>query len=207
MKFFLPKQLIFFELFKELNGYLLEMTSLLEEFAHSFSDFAKFSQKAKEIENLADNKTYEIINRLHTTFITPFDREDIYLLAHEVDDIIDLIENMIHNIEFYQVREKKEIIDDFAKLIAEASQHFSKLINSLQEQKNTAAFNETIMKIHGLEDQGDWVFQKTINQLFEKEKDPVEIIKWKDIAENLERIMDKYQKVGDIIQGIIVKAS
>lgn len=207
MKFFLPKQLIFFELFKQLNGYLLEMASLFEEFARCFSDFPKFSQRAKEIENQADNKTYEIINRLYTTFITPFDREDIYLLAHETDDIIDLIENIIHNIEFYQVREKKEIIDDFAKLITEASQHFSKLINSLQEQKNIAVFNETVTKIHGLEDQGDLIFQKTINRLFKEEKDPVEIIKWKDIAENLERIMDKYQKVGDIIQGIIVKTS
>lgn len=207
MKFFLPKQLIFFELFKQLNGHLLEMASLFEEFAHTFSDFPKFSQRAKEIENLADSKTYEIINRLHTTFITPFDREDIYQLAHEVDDIIDLIENMIHNIEFYQVREKKEIIDDFAKLIMEASRHFSELINSLHEQKNIAAFSETVMKIHGLEDQGDWIFQKTINRLFIEEKDPVEIIKWKDISENLEKVMDKYQKVGDIIQGIIVKTS
>lgn len=148
--------------------------------------------------------------RLSTACILPLSlplTAKIYLLAHEIDDIIDLIENMIYNIEFYQVREKKEIIDDFAKLIMEASRHFSKLINSLQEQKNIAAFSETVMKIHGLEDQGDWIFQKTINQLFEKEKDPVEIIRWKDIAENLEKVMDKYQKVGDIIQGIIVKTS
>ena len=106
-KYFSPKQNIFFALFKQLSDYLEEMTLLFKEFTTCFKDFEKYSQKAKEIEHQADTKIHEIVDKLNKTFITPFDREDIYLLAHEMDNIIDLIENVIHNIELYQIREKR----------------------------------------------------------------------------------------------------
>lgn len=207
LRFLLPKQPIFFELFSQLSDCLEEMALLFKEFAVSFRDFENYSKRAKEIEHRADTKTHEIIERLNKTFITPFDREDIYLLAHKLDDIIDLIENVIHNIELYHIREKKNVLDEFASLVTEASSVLCKLIISFQEQKNTPELKGLIVKIHNLEDRGDLIFQKTIEQIFREEKDPMSVIKWKDILENLEEIMDKYQTVSDTIEGIIVKAS
>lgn len=206
MKFFLPKQLIFFDLLRQLNNYSKEIALLFEKFVASFEDFEKYSQQAKEIEHKADTKTHEIINKLNKTFITPFDREDIYLLTHELDDIVDLIENVIHNIDLYQIRKKKSAIDKFAKLITEASVSLGKLIDNLQEQKYTPYFNELMINLHDLEDQGDLVFQEAISRLFKEEKDPILVIKWKEILENLEMTMDKYQRVSDVIEGIIVKS-
>jgi predicted phosphate transport protein (TIGR00153 family) len=207
MRLFLPKQPVFFDLLQELNHYLKDLASLFCEFAVSFSDFERFSKEAKEIEHKGDTKLHEIIDQLNTTFITPIDREDIYLLAQEIDDIIDLIENAIRNVEFYQIREKKEFVVDFARLIVAAQAGLDELIACLPNPKNTAHFESLVIKIHGLEDEGDVLFQKNIRSLFKEEPDPINVIKWKDILEGLEEIMDKYQKVSDIVRGIVVKFS
>lgn len=207
MKFFLPKQHNFFNLLKELNVFVGKIALLFEEFADSFDNFEDYAKKAKDIEGEADAKAHEIIDCLNKTFITPFDREDIYLLAHELDDIVDLIENVIQNIKIYQIQEKKEAFDEFAKLIVGASKKFDDLMDHFQGQKHTLELANLKIAIHNLEDRGDAIFQKAINELFAEEKDPVAIIKWKDIFENLERIMDKFQEVTNVIEGIIVKSS
>ncbi len=207
-KLFLPKQPIFFDYFKQLSGYLMEITVLFQELAANFNNFEQYSQRAKEIEHLADDKTHEISEILNKTFITPFDREDIYLLAHELDDLIDLLENVIHNLELYQVEEKKECLDEFAVLFQAAVATLSKLIDCLgQNQKKCPDFNNLKLKMHDLEDQGDLVFQQAIQKLFRENKDYLVVVKWKDLLENLEMIMDKYQRVCDVIESIIVKGS
>lgn len=207
LKFLLPQQPAFFDLFKELSASLTEIAALFKELAGSFSNFEQYSQKAKEIEHRADAKTHDISEKLNKTFITPFDREDIYLLAHEIDDVVDLIENVIHNLELYHIQQKKWFIDDFAKLFVEAAANLDKLINCLTGHKCVLDFNTFKVRIHDLEDDGDLLFQEAIHKLFEEEKDCLAVVKWKDILENLERVMDKYQRVCDVVEGIIVKSS
>lgn len=207
MKFFLPKQKIFFDLLRDINEQLKKMAELFSEFTAEFKNFDEYSKKAKEIEHAADTKTHEIINKLNSTFVTPLDREDIHHLAIELDDIIDLIENVIHNIAIYQISEKKEAMDDFAKLISEASHCLNDLIDHLEKQKDSASLNESIIKIHSLEDQGDLIFQKAMISLFKEEQNAVDIIKWKDLLEDMENIMDRYQEISDTMHAIIVKSS
>ncbi len=207
LKFFMPKQPIFFELLRQLDSCLKEIVALFQEFVVSSDDSNHYFQKAKEIEHRGDAIAHEIIDKLNRTFITPLDREDIYLLAQELDDIIDLIEDVIQNIGLYGIKEKKGILADFSKLFISASENLSKMISCLPKQKNGSSFEKLIIDIHELEDQGDLLFQKGLQELFEKEPDPVAVIKWKDILEELEEVMDKYQQVGDVIRGIIVKFS
>lgn len=207
MGFFLPKQFVFFDLLEEVSSDLKKMAALFTEFASHFNNFSHYSHRAKKIEREADKKTHQIIDKLNKTFITPFDREDIYLLAHELDDIIDLIENVIHNVELYQITEKVAAIDEFAPLIKEAAEYLEKILCCLRNQKYTPTLMELKIKIHELEDKGDTAFCKGISFLFNKEKDPITVIKLKDILESLENIMDKYQTVSDIIEGLIVKST
>lgn len=103
MRFFLPKQPAFFEQFKQLNTCIKEVTALFYEFSISFKDFESFYVRAKEIEHRGDEVTHEIVNMLNRTFITPFDREDLYTLAQRMDDIIDVIEKTILNIYIYKI--------------------------------------------------------------------------------------------------------
>lgn len=207
MKFFLPRQFIFFDLFGELSGCLKEMSQLFSEFVDNFNNFESYCQRAKEIEHRADAKTHEIIDLLNKSFITPFDREDLYQLAHEIDDIIDYVENVIHNIKLYQITEPRPAIFDFRRLILAATDELNYLLEQLRSQKSTPQLNGSVVKIHGLEDQGDLVFQNAMSQLFQQEQDPMIVIKWKDILANLEKVMDKFQSVSDTIEGVIVKFS
>lgn len=206
MKFLSPKKEVFFDLFRDESAVLGEMVALFVEFGAHFKDFGEYSRRAKEIEHKGDAKTHEIIDRLNKTFITPFDREDIYLLAHELDDITDLIEDVIHNVELYHITRKVSAWAAFTPLIKEATEHVENLLEHLRKQKYTAELKNLIIKVHELEDKGDAVFAESIARLFAEERDPVEVVKQKDILEGLENILDKCQKVSDIIEGIIVKS-
>lgn len=207
MALFLPKQVVFFDLLGEMGDRLIDMVELLDEFSKNFKDFEKYSARAKEIESRADKKTHEIIDKLNKTFITPIDREDIYLLAHEMDDIVDLVENVIHNISLYCVMHRIGAFDQFVSVIKTAGYYLKELLVSFQKQKYSEELLSIKIKIHELEDQADVIFEKEISKLFAEERDPIAVIKIKDILENLENIVDKFQKVADIIEGIIVKST
>lgn len=206
MSIFFPKQVIFFDLLKDLSSDLKDIAALFEKFAGHFQDFTSYSKKAKELEKKADLSTHKIIDKLNKTFITPFDREDIYLLAHNIDDIVDLIENVIHNIELYGLNRKVDAIEKFAPLIREAAHALDMLLECLRKRDYSDAFVNIKIKIHELEDKGDEIFGMAISKLFQEETDPIFVIKLKDILESLENVMDKYQTVSDIIEGIVVKS-
>jgi hypothetical protein len=207
MKFFKPKKPDFFILFQEVSQNLTAIAALFQEFTKDFNHFESYAQKAKNIEHSADEKTHHIVERLNKTFITPFDREDIYLLAHELDDIVDLTENAIHNIYLYNITKKNPAMDEFAPLITQGAAYTEKLIACMEEQKCSPELSEAKIAIHELEDKGDIIFAAAIARLFGEEKDPITVIKEKDILECLENIVDKYQKVSDIIESILVKSS
>jgi len=208
LKFLLPKQPEFFKYFRQLNDCLKEMTALSSEFVIAFKDAENFYARSEEIEHRADTLTHTIIETLNKTFVTPFDREDMYALAHTMDDVIDLLEKNIKTIYVYQVTEKKAYVDDFIALAAQASAALDSLVREcFKQQKRTSIVNELIVKIHELEDEGDILHEKSIRKLFNEEKDSSMLIKWKDIYENLEGIMDKFQRVSDAFGSIIVKSN
>ena len=208
MRFLLPKAPAFAEHFEKMSANLAEITAVFQEFAANFRDFDRYWQRAKEIEHKADGITHEIINLLNKSFITPFDREDIYQLVHECDDVIDLLENAIHNIYLYEVPAKKPFIDEFARLIGDAKDALTALIHeTFAHQKYTSVVWELIKKIHDLEDEGDNIYHRELRALLNEEKDPIVVIKWKDVLTILERTMDVYQNISNTIEGIIVKSS
>jgi predicted phosphate transport protein (TIGR00153 family) len=203
----MPKQIDFFKSLDQLNAHLQSIVSLFAEFAEQFNEFENFTKRAKEIEHLGDSQTHEIINKLNQTFITPIDREDIYTLSQQLDDIIDLVENVIHNVKLYGITTKISGLSEFAPLMTEASYEMGKMLGHLKIGKNSKELSDSKIKIHELEDKGDEVFEKCIQNLFASETDAVKIIKTKDILENLEEVMDKFQSVCNIIEGIVVKSS
>jgi uncharacterized protein len=205
LRFLLPKQTIFCELITDLAKLQREMAINFEELVISFSDFEEHAKKAQEIEHQADDKTHEIIHKLNQTFIIPFDREDIYKLTQELDDVVDLMDNVINNIFVYGIKTKEPSLVKFANLIKEASHILVDLSECLSELKYTPRLRELKKKMHDLETQGDHIFRETISEFFANGHDPMRVIKWKDILEDLESVMDKYQEATDTIEGIIVK--
>ena len=206
MKFLLPKEPAFYEHFKEMSACLTDITGIFLDFSRDFRDFESFWHKSKDVEHQADSIAHRIINLLNQSFITPFDREDIYKLIHDLDEIVDLLENTIHNVFIYNVSDKKDFVDEFAPLIEDATVSLNELIKECFEyQKYTDSIWKLICVIHDLEDKGDLAYEKALRRLFVEEHDPVQIIKWKDILATLESIMDAYQRVSNTIEGMVVK--
>jgi predicted phosphate transport protein (TIGR00153 family) len=204
---FLPKGDHFFTLFKGVSSDIQNIAAVFRDFSANFNDFEGYAKKAKDIEHSADEKTHAIVSALNKTFITPFDREDIYVLASNLDDIVDLIENVIQNVYLFNFDAKIPTLEAFTPLISAGANNIEKLMVCLEKQKYSAELAEVKADMHNLEDQGDELFNTALKNLFANHHDPIEVIKLKDILGRLEKIMDKYQKVGDIIEGIIVKST
>jgi predicted phosphate transport protein (TIGR00153 family) len=207
MSIFTPKQNIFFELFLGTKKDMEKLSLLFSRFANEFDYFKKYAEEAHAIERNADEKTHRIIEELNTTFITPFDREDIYTLAHELDDIIDLIEDIIRKVYLYRLEKRIEAMKPFAKLISEDTALLGGMMQMLSQMKHTPELQEAKIKIHNLEDRGDVIFEEAITKLFVEERDSIRLIKVKDILEQMEMVADKFQDVSDIIEGIVIKST
>lgn len=186
MRSFMPRQTIFFDLLMEVDKVSLEMVELFVKFAADIKNAGKYITQAEELEHQGDVKTHELIDKLNRTFITPFDREDIYMLVHELDEIIDLLEGVIRDVHLYGISQKVETIEDFVPLIQEASGCLQQLLGCLREMKHTSELSKLKIRIHELEDAGDEVFNRAIANLFKSEKDPLIVVKLKDILEGLE---------------------
>jgi hypothetical protein len=119
--------------------------------------------------------------------------------------VVDLIENAINNVFVYGIKTKEPALVEFADLVKEASQVLVDMAGCLSELKYTSRLRDLKKDMHDLETKGDKIFRKTISEFFANGHDPMRVIKWKDILEDLEGVMDKYQEVGDTIEGIIVK--
>lgn len=183
------------------------MAQVLLDFSKTFARFNSYNTKAQTLEHEADEQTHEMIQWLYKSFITPFDREDIYALAMDSDDIVDLMESVIHIIVVYNLKKRPPELLPFSKLIVRTSSVLGQLLLCLEASRYTDKTKDLIVTIHELEDEGDALYDDLVRTLFAKTKDPVEIMKRKEILDNLEAVMDKFQKISDIIGGILVKFS
>ena len=140
-------------------------------------------QKMRDIEHRGDDLTHAIINNLNKTFITPFDREDIHSLAHELDSVIDLIHTMTNRMRLYKLSGVKNDLVQFADLIEKSVVALSNAVRMLRETKNSQAAFDACIEINRLENMGDQLRDNVIGNLFENTHDPIYIIKWKEIYE------------------------
>jgi hypothetical protein len=206
-RFLFPRESGFSVLFKNIADDIVEVSVLFKEFSHKFSEAETFKKRAAAIECKADTSVKDAIKLMNRSFITPFDREDIHFLVHELDDIIDILEDHIRNIYLYHFKSTPDAMGKFADLILDASYDIQKLVGKyLDPPTYTQEVASLKQHLYNLEAEADAVFANAIRTLFEKTKDPIELIKEKDILEGLETVMDKFLSVGNTIENIIVKS-
>lgn len=205
---FTPKEPKFFPLLKQLSEILKDASKeLMESTKHSsVQDRTAFYKKIKELERAGDKLTHCIFDELGTTFITPFDREDIHDLASTIDDVIDGINSCAKRIAIYNPR---PISDSGKELCSIIEQGAELIVDSMDElerfRKNPVKLRENCLKLHDLENKGDDVYELFIIKLFEEEKDGIEIIKIKEIMQELEKTTDAAERVGKVLKNLIVK--
>jgi len=200
-----PKEEIFFDYFDELAEKIEEGSNLFLEMAQTrdYSDVTV--AKLKEIEHEADNITHKTYERMHKTFLMPIDREDIYALVNNMDSIIDFIESTAILISLYKVKKPSDEIIKQAQILNETIRKGKSIIHALRDMKNSKKILADCVEIHSLENAGDIVLRTVMTNLFESEKDAIELVKRKDIIEHLEEAINACEKVSNTVEGIVLK--
>lgn len=205
---FTPKEPKFFPLLKQLSEILSASSSILvESLRHdSPTERANYYKLIKDREREGDKLTHLIFDELGTTFITPFDREDIHDLASSIDDVIDGINSSAKRITIYNPCPISDSGKELSLLIQQEAHYISKAMDELETfRKKPTTLRDYCTKLHDIENQADDVYELFITKLFEEEKDSIELIKIKEIMHELEKTTDAAEHVGKILRNLIVK--
>lgn len=208
LKFFLPKDKVFYTLFENASENLEKLSVLLVK-AVNEPDFGKRNVLIKEMEDLEhanDELTHQIFIELGKNFITPFDREDIHSLATALDDIADYIYASGKKINFYRIDPTADQgIQKAANAIQDAVKAVNQAVSELRNLKNTQKIIECIIKINSAENTADEIFDMSIEKLFDSDVDAKELIKKRELYQVLENVTDKCEDAGNVVESIVVK--
>lgn len=207
MKFFLPKDRIFYQLFEEVSVTSLEMAVLLKKMVNEreFDLRADILRQIEDLEHKNDDLTHKIFTELSRNFITPFDREDIHYLATAMDDVADYIFASAKKINFYRVDPQHESFSKMAELIEQGCENIKTAVTGLKDMKNMRQITDALVRINSIENQADDVFDYSIERLFATENDAKEVIKKREIYQVMEIATDKCEDAANVIESIIVK--
>ncbi len=199
----LPRDQEFFVLFEKASQNILDGAELLKDLLDNFDDVKEKARQIEEIEHKGDTFTHEIVRKLNTTFITPIDREDILALASSIDDVIDLIHAAATRLTLYKVTEVTPQAKELGFLILKATRELHRGISRLSTQMGEVY--EHCVEVNSLENEADRVCRDAIAYLFEHEKDPIAILKWKEIYETLETATDRAEDAANVLESVALK--
>ena len=202
---FIPKDFNFFDIFEKQVGCAVEAAHYFKDLiAKGLVSEAALS-KMHDIEHRADDMAHMIIDQLNKTFITPFDREDIYALTKEIDNIVDMIYTIVSRLKVYKVSGANKDLMEFAGVIEESVEGVATAVKAMHNMKNSKLILDSCVEVNRLENVGDTLRDRVLGELFEREKDPVTVIKMKEIYENAETVLDICEDVVHVVESILVK--
>lgn len=199
-----PKEIDFFEIFDRASLNLTKAASLLVSLMENFDNIEARAKEIYEVEQEGDILTHEIMKKLNKTFITPIDREDLHTLASRLDDVLDLIWGAVDRLSVFKVMESTREAVSMSKDLLTTTELIHKAIRKLKE-KNYSHMQEYCIEINRLENRIDRDFRDALGKLFDEIKDPLLIIKWKEIYEHLEDASDKCEDVANVLEAIVLK--
>jgi len=200
----LPRDRTFFDLFIEAGQNALHAARLLDEMIAAWPDAGGLGRDILKAEQEGDRITHEIVKRLNSTFVTPIDREDIYGLATQMDDIVDYTEEAADFMGLYKIEAPMEQAGALTKVLVAACEQLAEGLKSLRDFKD---LDKYWIEIHRLENEGDRISRDAVASLFSNGIDPMVVIRWKDIFAVLENAIDATETAAQIIEGIVIKNS
>ena len=200
---FLPKEEQYFSLFTQMTSHIYDAArALIDMLNDQSSNYAAHAARIKSIEHICDELTQSVATRLNKSFITPFDREDIFMLSGALDDIVDLIVDVARAMVMFNVRESTAHARHFADVIGRLSVQLHEVVSMLSRPDG---ITNRLVEIHRLENEGDDIYHAAVAELFHNTPDPLTVIKWKEIYEKLEAAVDRCEHVANIIESVIIK--
>lgn len=201
---FVPTEIRFFEMFAECAATIHDAAKVLQEMLEKAQNLEGYADRIRELEHKGDNITHEILTKLSTTFITPLDREDIHALSSRLDDVLDLIEAVSDKVILYKVTEFSREMLELSSIIVRCAAQMQSAVGSLDKPRRIM---DHLIEINRLENEGDRVSRSAIAMLFDQERDPIALIKKKELIEVLEEGIDRCEDVANIIETIVLKSA
>jgi predicted phosphate transport protein (TIGR00153 family) len=201
----MPRETDFFDYFERHAATTVRGCRELLELATTGREFEAHAKRIKDLEHEADSITHDCVEALHKTFITPLDRDDIHRLISRMDDIMDFVETVSDQCVLYNVESMRPDARELAEVLVESTEQLEIAIQGLRDMKNARLISERCIDVNRLENEGDEILRKAVARLFDEERDPVSIIKWKEIYENLETATDRCEDVANVLEGIVLE--
>jgi predicted phosphate transport protein (TIGR00153 family) len=202
----LPKEVGFFDQFEKHADRIVEGARLFEALLGDLENSGPKAKRIKEIEHEADVITHDTVEMLHKTFITPFDRNDMYRLIGRMDDILDAIESSAERISLYDITEPKADAQSLAKVLYQATEQVRVAVKCLRQlKKESPKILEACVECNRLENEGDAILRQGLARLFREEEDPLVVIKWKEIFETMEYAADRCEDAANVIEGLVLE--
>ena len=200
---FLPKEDQYFVSFSQMSSYIYDAARALVEMLDGKSEtYAEHAKRIKNIEHACDELTHSVATQLNKSFVTPFDREDIYMLSGALDDIVDLIDDAARAMVMFHMKESTIYARRFADVIQRMAVQLHEVVSVLSRP---AGITQRLVEIHRLENEGDDIYHTAIAELFDNGADPLTVIKWKEVYEKLEAAVDRCESVANIIESVVIK--
>jgi len=203
----LPREGRFFVLFDESAKNAAAVAEKLKEMLDNWGDLEKDVDAITELEHKGDTVTHEIVALVHRTFVTPFDREDIALLAHSLDDVVDFMESAADAMLIYKIEAPTQRAKELAEIIVQTTREVEKAIAELRQKIDLKHILHHCVEINRLENMADKVYRAALAELFNDSSDVPYILKWREIYEHLETATDRCEDVANVLEGVALKYS
>ncbi|MEY4608487.1 MAG: hypothetical protein RL625_704 [Gemmatimonadota bacterium] len=201
---FLPKDEGFFTLFDQLSSRLNAAAEQLQALFADPSQREVLTVRIKAEEHAADAITYEVLQRIDRSFVTPLDREDIHLLTNRLDNVVDLIDGTARRVTMYRITEPRAAASELTRVLRSAA---AAITDGVKHIRKPAEVHRVARRVKELEEEADQIYSTAIAELFEGRPDPLEVIKWKEIYDNLEHAVDECEDVANVLESISLKNS
>ena len=201
------REMNYFDEFKKNADVALEISSILSEYVKNFDDekTEKIETKVHQLENDADQNLHEILNYLVKDFLPPIEREDIIMLSNRIDDVIDCIDEVVINLNIFNITSLRDDFRDFSELIYKCCVELKQMLQAFKNMKEYEETKKIVVNINRLEDIGDKLYQKAIKNLYQSEKDPIKVSAWTIIYNSLEECFDACECVAFCVDEILLK--
>ena len=202
----IPREEVFFDNFEKICALMIEAAKDLRIMLGNGVPYAEAARRIKALENQADELTHRSIEKLHKTFVTPLDRQDILRLVVGLDDILDTTEAVSSLLDLYNPVNPMQEALRLSDLLVRGTEKVAEMVGLLRQlSKASDRLMALAVELNQLENEADQAYQQAIARLFQEENDPKELIKWKDILEHIESATDRCEDVSDIIEGIVLE--
>ncbi len=203
----LPHDASFFAHFEHQGKKTVEGCRAFLDMVENPTDLESRAERVKQIEHECDEITHAVVEGLHKTFITPIDRSDIYALITKMDDIMDFVEAAADRVALYEIGTMTKEVGDLARCLVSSAEHVLGAVSSIRDLGKPNGILQHCIEINRLENVADTILRSALARLFKEEKDPIAVIKWKEIYETLESATDRCEDVANIIEGVVLENS